>query len=127
MLLRASLPPSEVILAVGEHELYRDRMAVCGDSTRAREQVYKLHFGDGILEALPAWSMRVMTQLATTYEGPFKLEVRGMAACIVSGVPYGHDGEGKHDGGGGHKVALIPEPTLQPSGGAEVPLFDFNS
>ena len=127
MLLRASQPPSEVLMAAGQHDLYRDRMAVCGESLKARKEVYRLHFGDGILQALPAWSTRVMVQLANTYEGPFQVEVRGMAACIASDVPYGHDDEGKHDGGGGHKVPLIPEPTLQPDGGAEVPLFDFNS
>jgi hypothetical protein len=71
--------------------------------------------------AIPAWSREALELIATGYEGPHKVAVRGLAAAIALGRTFSRDKAPKDsDDSGGTKVtANDPKPkSPAPSGRA---------
>lgn len=75
--------------------------------------------------ALPAWSIECMQTIATEYQGPHMIAVRGIAAAIALGRPFGQDArdKGGKDQDGGERVEPKPK-APKPSSPAKLSAFD---
>lgn len=76
------------------------------ESEEARTYAMRTYFGENVDYAIPCWSDGAMEAVAQEYEGPDMERIRGLAACIATGTPYGgHEGDSD---GGGYRVPLSP-------------------
>jgi hypothetical protein len=103
------------------HTLTKERMAYMDDIERVatREKAIERVFGHGIDQRIPAWIDEVTELMATSYEGPHQIAIRGLCAAIRLGKPYG--GTDHKDGSGGSPDRIKPRPK-GPRGPAPVAL-----
>lgn len=84
-----------------------------------RDYVVRQTFGREAIGFLPAGTAEALWYYAEHYEGMLAEQVKGLAACILSGTPYGPE---SHMGGGivgGEKVTPPVRPNApKDSGGA---------
>jgi hypothetical protein len=114
--------PAVHLLSADEHKAYQQRYSIAlkHGSARVWREVYRLVFNQPeATVALPAYSLDCMLDTAQNYQGPFQVEVRGIAAAIALGKPFAKDqGEnpapGPSDDGGGPKVPRKPLPKGKP-------------
>lgn len=106
--------PTVHLLGVDELERYWARCKIVDKhgSASALQLNMKVTFGQpNAIYALPAWSPEAMSQTATQYDGPYKVEVRGIAAAIALGKPFTKDADApSDDGSGGEKVPRPGKP-----------------
>lgn len=69
---------------------------------------------------IPAWSDEALVIIVDRYTGPFESEVKGLAACLLTGQTYSRDGESGSDSEGGTPAKLEPVQPVRPSGGNAV-------
>lgn len=69
---------------------------------------------------IPAWSDQALSVIVDRYTGPFESEVKGLAACLLTGRTYSRDGEGDKPPDGGVKAPLKPDKPRSPPGGNKV-------
>lgn len=74
----------------------------------AREQVLRQVFGQDAQSFLPA-NRAACVYLSEHYEGPMKDMVQGLAACILTGTPFGPDENPRIDGGVKIPVGPVPK------------------
>lgn len=117
----STVPPTVHILSASSDALYLNRLTVC-HSDKSRRDALRITFGQGIEYALPAWSTECMEIVATQYTGPYKNDVKGIAACLALGQPI--TGTKKGPDGSERVPDPIPEPELPPQGDA-IPLADM--
>lgn len=85
------------------------------DPQQALRDVYRQLFKvEGTIYAFPCWRLPMLEWITEHYEGPHKERTRGLAACIITGTPYGPDDTGKGPKGG--TPVTKPEPPKTPSG-----------
>lgn len=90
----------------------RRRLVELRESARGLRECMRLTFGaPDAVYALPAWSQDAMLSVASAYEGPFQVELRGIAAAIVLGKPFTKEKTAGDDLDGGTKVPRKPKPT----------------
>lgn len=75
------------------------------DPEAAALRVLASVFGKGTLLALPAFGAEGVAFLAEQYDGPQVEAVRGIAACILTGEPFGPRDD---DESGGERAPLKP-------------------
>ena len=132
LLIGADMEPAVVALTKVAHDGLNDglRVAALYGKEDARARVYRQVFGMPAQYAVPCWSVEAMTAIATGYVGPHADRVKGLAARIALGQPYGADetgaGNGK-DPRGGQKAKLVPEKPRKPPGGAAADLLFANT
>lgn len=93
------------------------------DVSVAREQVLRQIFGQDAEGFLPA-NREACQYLSEHYEGPMKEMVQGLAACILTGTPFGPDDRNPGIDGNGEKVPVGPKPV--DSGPASAPLNEMD-
>ena len=102
------------------------RVAAKYQSERGRLEVYRSVFGVACHAAVPCWSDQAMAAIAKGYVGNDQKRVRGFAACILTGTPYGGPErwwEQRGDDNGGGKAKLEPPQPVKPRpGGAAAKL-----
>lgn len=109
-------PPTVHILAPAERAALDARLALAArrDSEPARLEAYRLTFGPGTRWAFEA-GPESLAWLATDYTGPFRGAVRGLAACLATGTPFGPDDTGPAgNGGAGDRLPPGPRPGPAP-------------
>ena len=83
------------VLTLDGTRTYYDGMTIAEQCTRrdvAVDHVYRSTFGiKGVIHALPAFNADALTYYTEHYDGPQQDAVRGLAACILTGVPFGPD------------------------------------
>lgn len=115
--------PAVHLLSADEHKAYQQRYSIATKHSTARvwREVYRITFNQPeATVALPAYSLDCMLDTAQNYQGPFQVEVRGIAAAIALGKPFSKDsttGEDLPKGpadDGGPKVPRKPAPKGKP-------------
>jgi hypothetical protein len=83
-----------------------------------REYVVRQHFGSEAIGFLPAGTAEALFHYVEHYEGPLTEEIKGLAACILSGTPYGPDNAQGGRLSGGEKVTspVAPQTPSGPNG-----------
>lgn len=109
-------PPTVHVLPPAERAALDARLLLAArrNSEPARLEAYRLTFGAGarwIFAPEPV----TLEWLAVEYAGPFRDAVRGLAACLATGTPYGPDDTGPAgDGGAGDRLPPGPKPGPAP-------------
>ena len=97
------------LLSAHEVSRYWEAIEMC-DDTRApevyRAQVYRRVFGSETINALPAGCAQALIAYAEHYQGLHAEQVKGIAACILTGTPFGPDGD---NGEGGTREPQTPK------------------
>jgi hypothetical protein len=112
--------PQIHILTASEDKAYQQRYSIATKHSSARvwREVYRLVFNQPEATcALPCWSLDCMLDTAQNYQGPFQVEVRGIAAAIALGKPFSKDNTDqapKSDDDSGPKVPRRPAPKGKP-------------
>ncbi len=119
-----TLPPTVSLLTERErsHLSEGDRIAA-GTSdpvTYTRISRRQVLGHDATEYLIPAWSDQALSVIVDRYTGPFEVEVKGLAACILTGQTYSRDGESGSNSEGGTPAKLVPVKPVQPSGGDAV-------
>lgn len=99
-------PPRAVVLAEFELNRYIDRIGISG-----YDKANAFQFGHWARSALPC-DRECMEFMALNFEGPHKVEVRGLCAAVALGQPIGN---GKDLTEGGLKVAVPAPRPRKPS------------
>lgn len=108
--------PTVHILGPAERAALDARLALATRraSEPARLEAYRIAFGPGVRWAFEA-GPQSLAWLATEYAGPFRDAVRGLAACLATGTPYGPDPDaGPNPGGAGDRLPSGPRPGPAP-------------
>lgn len=111
-------PPQVHMLTRDEITLFYERCRISAqavNSEAAMAQTFKLTFGVVGKYALPGWVPECMEGVATKYDGPHQTAVRGIAACLATGLPYTRDSDNTGKGGppqGGERVPIRPDKPL---------------
>lgn len=83
---------------------YWDRVLLSETRIRAdvaKQETRRLMFGtENIIDVLPAGSIKALVWYTDHYEGLHAERVKGIAACILTGTPFGPDSANPIDGGG---------------------------
>lgn len=111
--------PAVHLLSEDEHKQFQARMSIAikRSTASAYREVYAKTFQQqGAMYALPCSIYECMLSAATSYEGPYKTEVRGIAAAIALGKPFSKDSPqiDPKDLDGGTKVPRKPKPQGKP-------------
>lgn len=114
--------PQVVMIDARTHEFYLARML--GTKSRRPDPLgaVRATFGAQFDTAFAAWHEKLVTVLATTYEGPFQALVRALAAAIALGMPFEELYTSRKGGSGGEKVTQPRVPVRPQPGGAAVAL-----
>ena len=99
-----------------QNKLLWDSLSLAEDAIKrdeARKYVFKQIFGDDVIGILPASTSTALYAYAEHYDGLHSAKVKGIAACILTGNPFG---------GGGTKVSNPALPSAPQPGGAAVSL-----
>lgn len=106
------------LLNENQQRVYWDALALADDSLHPvdnRKYVMRRAFGDDVLRALPANSITALMDYAENYTGLQEEHVKGLAACILTGTPFGFNDTPD----GGSKEPQQPAPTKRPPSGAK--------
>ena len=116
-----TLPPTVSLLTERErdHLSEGDRIAANTDNP----EFYTRQNRRGILRhdvtdyLIPAWSDPALAMVIDGYTGPFAEQVKGLAACLLTGTSYSLDRDSgdSSDGGVGARIEPV-EPRLPPGG-----------
>lgn len=109
--------PTVHVLAPAERAALdaRLRLASRRDCEASRLEAYRLSFGAGVRWAF-CLTPASAAGLAEAYSGPFRDAVRGLAACLATGTPYGPDDTGgPGNGGAGDRLPAGPKPGPAPA------------
>lgn len=127
LLFGPELPPCVVAITDTQKARLDAQLAVASKHGKAslRHDAYRLVFGVPAHWAVPCWKREAMEAIATEYVGEFQDKVRGLAACIALGKPYGGPESGETQGKGkrddrGQRARLEPVKPRKPSGGNKV-------
>lgn len=106
--------PEVHALAPAERASLDARLALAAKRGRDPADAYAPTFGAGIRWAFLA-APPMLEWLATEYAGPHRDAVRGLAACLATGTPYGGPdaGDGPR-GGAGDRLPTGPRPGPAP-------------
>lgn len=119
--------PTVHVLAPAERAALDARLALAArrDSEAARLEAYRLTFGLGVRWVFPA-GPETLDWLALSYDGPHRDAVRGLAACLATGTPFGPDSGADSGPSGGERVPADPKPAPRsPAGRAPVDALAF--
>jgi len=106
--------PEVHALAPAERNALDARLALAAKRDRDPADVYAQAFGRGAQWAFLATPER-LEWLATEYTGPHRETVRGLAACLATGTPYGGpDPSDGPRGGAGDRLPDGPRPGPAP-------------
>ena len=115
--------PTVHTLAPAERAAFDARLALASrrGSDAARLEAYRITFGPGVRWAFPA-GPAMLNWLALSYDGPHRDAVRGLAACLATGTPFGPDSGPDSGPSWGDRVPVGPKPAPRsPAGRAPVP------
>lgn len=128
LLLGPGIDPQVVALSDTGLRDFNSRLEIATkhEKDSSRHEAYRLTFGVRAHYAIPCWSVEAMTKLATEYKGENEKQVRGLAARIALGQPYGGPEPGARSGetDGGQRAPIDPvkPKPRKPSGGNAAPL-----
>ncbi len=98
-----------------------ERIAAKHGKESLRHDAYRRAFGLDVQFAFPCWIDAAMTYLATQYKGEHERKVRGLAACVVTGTPYGgSEGSSKPEGGQPSLIDPVKPKPRKPNGGVKL-------
>ena len=103
------------LLNHSQNDLLWKALSLAEDAIRreeSRQYVFRQVFGADVIGILPASTTEALYAYAEHYDGLHKEKVRGIAACILTGTPFGHDG--------GSKVSPPNNPVKPQPGGTAV-------
>lgn len=116
-------PPAVVLLEQTRLDRLNRQISIAAKHGKdsLRHDAYQAAFRLPAQWAVPCWVPGSMERLATEYTGEHQDRVRGLAACIATGTPYGgpEPGEAPKGGNGGQKAPTDPAKPKprKPSGG----------
>jgi len=105
--------PEVHALAPAERASLDARIALAAKRGRDPADAYALAFGSGMRWAFLA-TAPMLEWLASEYSGPHRETVRGLAACLATGTPYGGPDDGGPRGGAGDRLPDGPRPGPAP-------------
>lgn len=123
-----TLPPTVSLLT----ELERDHLSE-GDRIAANTdnpELYTRQNRRGILRhdvtdyLIPAWSDPALAMVIDGYTGPFAEQVKGLAACLLTGTSYSLDRDSGDSSDGGVGARIEPDKPRLPPGGDKVAADD---
>lgn len=118
-----SVPPVVSLLTERErsHLMEGDRIAAGTDNpalyTRQNRRGILRHDATDYL--IPAWSDQALSVIVDRYTGPFETEVKGLAACLLTGTSYSLDRDSGDSSDGGVKARIEPVAPRTPPGGVK--------
>jgi hypothetical protein len=130
LVLSETLPPCTVLISASAVRLLNDQVRIAEKHGKdsLKLQAYRQAFGLDAAVAFPCWIDECMAAVVANYKGAHEKAVRGLAACIVTGTPYGgEDWKGSPKSGkggdGGQKVKQPRPQPVKPSGGSGAELL----